>query len=370
MIELSWPLLGVVVPSILITVGGYGTYFFILVPHHSSPYQLVLLQFMLTMTWISYAMAILKKPGSPPPNFAPEENELRRWCVKCNNYKPDRAHHCRRCQTCVLKMDHHCPWTYNCVGHSNMPHFIRFLLWVDISCSYGLYHLIKRAIDLYQSRRLPAYMVPKSEIVMTVILTPLVFFILFSVGLLTLRVFTNIINGMSQIEQWESERVASLVRRGLAPRVEFPYDNDPWTNLLDAWGDPWTWFLPWGKPRGDGLHFAKNEEDGIWPPDHTDYDRPVNYGVRHEATLSASSVDRLDTPATHRYNSTVPDWRRSIRTESDFYRSDQWHNYEGETIADFGVDIDTVRPCDSQPRAPSDTHESDEENVPLAHYVR
>ena len=29
-------------------------------------------------------------------------------CQKCGVPKPPRAHHCSMCQTCVLKMDHHC----------------------------------------------------------------------------------------------------------------------------------------------------------------------------------------------------------------------------------------------------------------------
>lgn len=33
-----------------------------------------------------------------------------RYCDKCLVIKPDRAHHCSVCGTCVLKMDHHCPW--------------------------------------------------------------------------------------------------------------------------------------------------------------------------------------------------------------------------------------------------------------------
>ncbi|KMQ92419.1 palmitoyltransferase zdhhc2 [Lasius niger] len=33
-----------------------------------------------------------------------------RFCEKCQLIKPDRAHHCSVCGTCVLKMDHHCPW--------------------------------------------------------------------------------------------------------------------------------------------------------------------------------------------------------------------------------------------------------------------
>lgn len=33
-----------------------------------------------------------------------------RFCDKCLIIKPDRSHHCSVCGTCVLKMDHHCPW--------------------------------------------------------------------------------------------------------------------------------------------------------------------------------------------------------------------------------------------------------------------
>jgi len=32
-----------------------------------------------------------------------------RFCEKCQCKKPERSHHCRVCQRCVLKMDHHCP---------------------------------------------------------------------------------------------------------------------------------------------------------------------------------------------------------------------------------------------------------------------
>lgn len=33
-----------------------------------------------------------------------------RFCSKCGRHKPPRAHHCRLCKRCVLRMDHHCPW--------------------------------------------------------------------------------------------------------------------------------------------------------------------------------------------------------------------------------------------------------------------
>jgi palmitoyltransferase len=32
------------------------------------------------------------------------------WCSICQNWKPDRTHHCREVGRCVRKMDHFCPW--------------------------------------------------------------------------------------------------------------------------------------------------------------------------------------------------------------------------------------------------------------------
>merc|ERR1712216_1030079 len=52
-----------------------------------------------------------------------------RWGRKCVKVKPDRCHHCRVCQRCVLKMDHHCPWINNCVGYYNYKYFYLFILY-------------------------------------------------------------------------------------------------------------------------------------------------------------------------------------------------------------------------------------------------
>lgn len=46
------------------------------------------------------------------------------WCDHCQHWKPPRAHHCSVCRRCVLRMDHHCPFTGNCIGFRNQGHFV------------------------------------------------------------------------------------------------------------------------------------------------------------------------------------------------------------------------------------------------------
>lgn len=57
--------------------------------------------------------------------------EKRTYCFKCENIKEIRTHHCKICNKCIRRMDHHCPWTGNCVGEDNIGYFIQFLFWAS-----------------------------------------------------------------------------------------------------------------------------------------------------------------------------------------------------------------------------------------------
>lgn len=349
-VEFNYPILGVLIPCILMAFIGYGYTFAILIPRESE--EIWNYQLLLASIWTTYALAIFKNPGSPPPNFEPEKDEMRRWCTKCSAYKPERTHHCRQCRKCVLKMDHHCPWTMNCVGHANMPHFIRFLISVIIGTGYTFYQLCLVAADLYRDRYLPSYLISLREIIFTVALLPVDFFVLFSVSILFIRVIWNALEGKTQIETWEDDRVQSLIRRKLVPRVDFPYDIDFYTNLTNAWGHPLLWLWPFGEAPGDGMHFEKNEAlDGgaVWPPDHVDQYPPDSQGISMGSESSARQPRTLG-------------YMRARRPghDSDFYKRDQWQNFEGERISDFGVDLD------AEPAAPSfEKSDDDDENKPL-----
>lgn len=47
--------------------------------------------------------------SSPIPtrgsNAGPSDKTRSRWCKRCNAWKPDRAHHCRHCGSCILKSE-------------------------------------------------------------------------------------------------------------------------------------------------------------------------------------------------------------------------------------------------------------------------
>ena len=65
-------------------------------------------------------------------------------CSCCLRMKPERTHHCRKCDKCILRMDHHCPWLCNCIGQYNYKSFLLtisygFSVTVSICISYSEY---------------------------------------------------------------------------------------------------------------------------------------------------------------------------------------------------------------------------------------
>lgn len=100
---------------------------------------------------ISHIRSVFSDPGTVPlPRTGLDFSDIHAgqritkgengWtiCLKCETYRPPRAHHCRVCRRCIKRMDHHCPWINNCVGEANQKFFIQFLFFVGVACLYSI----------------------------------------------------------------------------------------------------------------------------------------------------------------------------------------------------------------------------------------
>ena len=77
---------------------------------------------------------ILEGRVPPPPGaerfynkeaFVCDPAGLPIFCDYCNNYKPDRTHHCGEVNRCVRRMDHYCPWIGGVVSETTTKFFIQ-----------------------------------------------------------------------------------------------------------------------------------------------------------------------------------------------------------------------------------------------------
>lgn len=69
-------------------------------------------------------------------------------CLKCDSKRPPRAHHCKSCDKCILKMDHHCPWIANCVGLKNQKYFYLFLFYSILGCVISSIGMFSKFLEL------------------------------------------------------------------------------------------------------------------------------------------------------------------------------------------------------------------------------
>ncbi|CAH9116048.1 unnamed protein product [Cuscuta europaea] len=181
-----------------------------------------------------YFVCVVKDPGSVPSSYVPDVEEPQlsdqesgrigilqaRKCEKCSAYKPPRAHHCRICKTCILRMDHHCLWINNCVGHRNYKPFVLLVFYSTIASTYSSIMLISSIVNKDWSSAdvsgwSPLWIFYVTCGVMIVVLTVTL------ATLLGWHIYLTVHN-MTTIEYYEASRAAWLARKsGVAYRHAF-----------------------------------------------------------------------------------------------------------------------------------------------------
>ncbi|KAK8075133.1 Palmitoyltransferase [Apiospora hydei] len=286
-------------------------------------------------------------------------------CKKCRLPKPPRSHHCRICGRCIPKMDHHCPWTSNCVSLQTFPHFLRFLVFTNVSLWTLLYFVFQRFHALWANRHLPAYLGPTLPQLIWVTMFALVGMgTSLALGILLGTTLQGWLFNTTMIEGWEIERHDALLerRRGafgdgggggsnydgddgywetrrdaddpallrLDP-VEFPYDIGIFANMAQAMGtaNVLLWFFPFASgPRkgGDttGWEYEENglnDDEGMWPPPDPAkmrHSRAWNEKRRRELAAEREAYDRNSRGGANNNADDVQAFRR--RQEMDMRR--------------------------------------------------
>ncbi|KAL8449178.1 hypothetical protein Emag_003698 [Eimeria magna] len=106
--------------------------------------EVIAFSLLLILFLTCFALSVFVHPGTPDEGdeeVAEHGVEIKssggvRVCKWCALPKPDRTHHCRVCRTCVLRMDHHCPWLANCVGWGNHKYFMLLLFYGTLTCFF------------------------------------------------------------------------------------------------------------------------------------------------------------------------------------------------------------------------------------------
>jgi hypothetical protein len=106
-------------------------------------FHYILTSYMFAQTIYHFVATHFVGPGTalelqpePDPNTPKSGKD---FCVPCNRPKLPQSYHCKACNQCAIRFDHHCPFLAKCVGMKNQRHFILFLAFFFFGTIYALY---------------------------------------------------------------------------------------------------------------------------------------------------------------------------------------------------------------------------------------
>lgn len=213
----------------------------------------------------NYSIAVFRDPGRVPLNYMPDVedpespvHEIKRkggdlrYCQKCSHFKPPRAHHCRVCKRCVLRMDHHCIWINNCVGHTNYKVFFVFVVYAVTACVYSLVLLVgSLTVEPQDEEEEMGSYLRTIYVISAFLLIPLSI----ALGVLLGWHIYLILQNKTTIEYHEGVRAMWLAEKG-GQVYKHPYDIGAYENLTLILGpNILSWLCPTSRHIGSGVRF-------------------------------------------------------------------------------------------------------------------
>ncbi|KXN73135.1 zf-DHHC-domain-containing protein [Conidiobolus coronatus NRRL 28638] len=180
------------------------------------------------------------------PMVTVKQNGERRYCKTCHFDKPDRSHHCSICGKCVLKMDHHCPWLNNCVGHHNYKYFLLFIFYTTLYTLYVFAASCPGVLNYFFGSGIVT--LEEFQLLFLLIVSGLFSISLFGFSVIHILL---VLKNKSTIEDLEYIRSKKFNIFDLGKR----------RNFREVFGEFGIyWFLPIPSTPGDGVNFPINAE--------------------------------------------------------------------------------------------------------------
>lgn len=92
--------------------------------------------------WLTFVTNPSGQPGGYAVTPVPAKPEWQPGKItynkKAKEGRPERAHFCAVCEANILRMDHFCPWTGNCIGFRNHKFFLQLGFYGFLSAATGL----------------------------------------------------------------------------------------------------------------------------------------------------------------------------------------------------------------------------------------
>jgi palmitoyltransferase len=236
------------------------------------------------------------------------------------------------------------------------------------------YHLVVRALVIWNERNLPAYLGPSVYAMAHLFVLLLVNSItLFALGILLVRAIYSLATNTTMIESWEIERHEALIERARknggwvyanggqkihTEHQEFPYDIGIWKNLCQGMGtsNVILWLLPFG--GAPSIHSAGKfevngfeDESKVWPPPDPEkmpratramdnVPRLKTYGSPEEGMKAFRTRQRKDYERWGYKNTADGSADEEEHEYVSEYEDDGWTNSDGDRLRDYGVDED------------------------------
>ncbi|CAG9310452.1 DHHC2_2 [Blepharisma stoltei] len=254
--------------------------------HQESFLSFFIFHILLFLLLWSFIQAVICKPGNSPRNWgfyqSDSDTKKKRYCLVCHSFKPERCHHCSTCDTCILGMDHHCPWINNCVGFFNRKIFILLLLYSLIN---GFFILFKLTGQVYSSLELILSDSIQVSLIPHLYYIAVYFFLLILMIILSRFTYFHIklvLKNSTTVEMLDKEAEN--------------YSISPLWNWRQVFGkNPWLWFLPvyleTGKPIGDGITWARPKAPfELKANSNSDHNQEASGSPYFESPLNISNI--------------------------------------------------------------------------------